>query len=233
MFYYNHNGEIYKVTKELYEPSIIVKLENYKTEIICTITSITVIGDLITMSDLYSSIDEKNMKLSNELSIDVLVTIGKNTRTLTFSYPVIINVKPEKIFSELDYKNIDPIEYYFKDVYKNLSIEEIMKKTIDIKLPNMNYVWYRFNIIVKFIFKSYGTGYEKNNKIILKLTSGDKYKIINPIFDFKKGNYNYYNCSKEIDNIWLPISNDIKIEIIKITCELRFSDITISVDAAI
>lgn len=232
-FYYTLNNEIYKVTKTLYSDSIMLKLENYKTEITCVITT-TNYDLIITMKNLYNVINKNSIllddKFNDKLTINVLISIGENTSSLEISYPIVTIVKPPKVFSELDYISIKPIVFNFNDYleeYQPLDLNNIF----NIDLDNMDHAWYRFNIDVDIEFKIA----DKDNNMVLKLSSGDKYKIITPKFRFNNGNvkYDYLVSSRTVENIWLPVSNDIKIEVMEGHGDINYSNVIVTVDAVI
>lgn len=166
----------------------------------------------------------------------------KVTETI-YNYKVTetLDVDKPAMFSELDYINIVPVEYVFVcfkseynefDDYNN---DALLKHFVKLTLPLTSelttpltskltsYKWLRFNLSASFVF----TEKKYTNTIWLKIISNDKYKIIK--LKYSSG----YIQIRQIDNIWLPASDNIRIEVVKIIGYISSSWIDVSIDAII
>lgn len=122
MFSYNHNGEVYKVSRSMIDGKITIVLDNGTIEITCLIDSIS--NNLSNMSDIYNAISEKNIRLIDD---SLFIHVNKSTNRYMYIYPIKTAISKKivvnKVFSELEYVNIEPIEYTFENCFKTTSVK--------------------------------------------------------------------------------------------------------------
>jgi hypothetical protein len=209
------SGVYYKITKT--KTPFYIVIENATIKYTCTYTQIDYISEL----NIYGCALRGNIKFEdNRFYVSVKVTIGNESETHKKYLHTVCEKKEMKMLSPLDFTNIEPLELTFKlNSGEKCSRDncdkcdhKCVRKSIEIGNLNLNASWMRFDCQVSF-FK-------------IKIISGDKYKI------FKARGFGDYT------QIWLPITNDMRIEILEIHKDVRCItncnyEIKLTIDAVI
>jgi hypothetical protein len=187
------DGVHYAITKYAHPFKLII--ENVKARYECSIES----SDFITNEHIYDSITIGNIfRGTCRFHTKVQVTIANTTTEHIKYFDEIYTKKETRLVSCLDFTNITPIVYKLPFYEKSRVCHDNCSerhRIIPIDSPKIRASWLRFQFD--------RIGHSSLHKYKITLYSGDKHHIISRDFTSPKNTH----------NIWLPQSNDIRLEI--------------------